>query len=468
MILGLIKKTLPIINEKEREIYNDNLFIIKNMYSSITYILLIDIININKKHELKCKKMNYFDVFYFLIQKSAFNHTYDSIIDQIYEKFNLNVSSKMLRQKFNLININIISTINKKLIDYYYNINKNKNKERILCCDGTVSKTYISLKKENFNPVKTDSYCNFYISTIYDSDRNIPIAWNINKTKNERSDFIQLMNIIKENDIIVFDRGYPSYEFMKLLNDKNIKYIIRLTEMYDVVSDINNKNIFDEVYNEKSSLYKGTPFRVIKYIIKNKNNNDSVYYLATNLFDIKIDKFKDLYFKRWKIEVFYNKLKNYVNGNYYDVRTSDELYKSVEIHFFVLILTRIFMEISSTIFNSDNNDSSKILNFRSAQRTVINSIMKNFIYDVDNYTQFFSDLLKINNNKVFSIPDRSFIRFPTKENIDDNDKEKLKIISRKMSKNIIKNEITNNKIINNKNIEEHDDLYFQIDFKNMF
>ena len=276
------------------------------------------------------------------------------------------------------------------------------------------------------------------------------------------------MNIIKENDIIVFDRGYPSYEFMKLLNDKNIKYIIRLTEMYDVVSDINNKNIFDEVYNEKSSLYKGTPFRVIKYIIKNKNNNDSVYYLATNLFDIKIDKFKDLYFKRWKIEVFYNKLKNYVNGNYYDVRTSDELYKSVEIHFFVLILTRIFMEISSNIFNSDNNDSSKILNFRSAQRTVINSIMKNFIYDVDNYTQFFSDLLKINNNKVFSIPDRSFIRFPTKENIDDNDKEKLKIISRKMSKNIIKNEITNNKIINNKNIEEHYDLYFQIDFKNMF
>ena len=56
------------------------------------------------------------------------------------------------------------------------------------------------------------------------------------------------------------------------------------------------------------------------------------------------------------------------------------------------------------------------------------------IYSNKNYDNFFFHLKKINGNKVKSVPGRYFLHFPTKENIKNNDKELLKIKSKKGAK----------------------------------
>ena len=52
------------------------------------------------------------------------------------------------------------------------------------------------------------------------------------------------------------------------------------------------------------------------------------------------------------------------------------------------------------------------------------------IYEPNNYIKFFSHLMKIKNNQVFSIPNRLFMHHPTKIDIDDGMKKKLKIKSK--------------------------------------
>jgi len=437
MKLGMIMKSELNINISDNEKFQKNQLLIKEFYHIIMNILFSDIQNLNKKYQNFFIKINYFDIFYFMIQKSAFSYTYEHLVDIIYQKYNINVSAKTLRQKFNLVTSDYITKILERTKMFFYEKFIDTKKTRILSCDGTTARTHISLKNEGFPATVTDSFCNVYISTIFDSTNKMPIAFFINNKKDERFDVIQLIKYINANDIIIFDRGYPSYAFMKILNDKNIKYIIRSKDDIDAVTDIETRNIFDETYTENSNLYKGTPFRIIKYKINDPIDNNSTYYFLTNLFDMDRKNFSDLYFKRWNIEVFYDKFKNYVYGDYIDVRSSKELYKMIQLKFFVIIFTRLIIEITKKILGSDQDTQKnyKIINFKSAQRITINSILNDMIYDYDNYKNLFCHLVKINSNKIFSIPERSFLHYPTKENIKNNDKKKLKFKSKYNVKN---------------------------------
>ncbi len=76
-------------------------------------------------------------------------------------------------------------------------------------------------------------------------------------------------------------------------------------------------------------------------------------------------------------------------------------------------------------------------------------MLKNIVYNVDDIKKFFKDLLKINNNKVFSIPGRIFLHYATKENIKNGDKNNLKIKSKENAKKEFNIDIYHN-LINKK------------------
>ena len=371
MFHGLLKKENIKLNLKEEEYYDKHKIMIMNYYSILNTIFFGNLNLLNDKNKKYFTKMNYYDLLNILYYKSCFGITYDEVIDTIYEKFNVNISAKTLRKRFKMIDISHLSDSNIKLLDYFYTFcGKEK---RILSCDGTTISVDNNLKKENYKSVSTDSYCKAYLSTIYDSTNKIPIAFCINKNKNERKDALDLINNVNKNDIIIFDRGYPSYQFMKKLNDREIKYIIRSKDNIDAVDDIEKNNKKEEIYEKDSSLYKGTPFRIIKCLIKDPYDLDSNYYLITNIFDIEYKVFNDLYFKRWQVEIFYDKLKNYAHGDYYNVKSEEELNKTIYVQFNSLIITRIIIEMIKKIFGEQKEH--KIINFKSAFRITLKLII---------------------------------------------------------------------------------------------
>jgi IS4 transposase len=148
----------------------------------------------------------------------------------------------------------------------------------------------------------------------YDVTNRIPIdiilkGNVINKEILSLIDYINNNNIDTNNVIFVMDRAYFSYDLFKFLEDKHIKFVIRVKNNCVYVKNKKPKNINN--------------VRFVSYNVdvmetkKDKNNNDKTLmrklscYLATNL-DITLNDndIRNIYKSRWDIEVFFKLVKS--------------------------------------------------------------------------------------------------------------------------------------------------------------
>jgi hypothetical protein len=108
-----------------------------------------------------------------------------------------------------------------------------------------------------------------------------------------------------QNDLILFDRGYPSAELLSFLIENNIDFLMRSSRTYskEIMKATKPDQIIEFKYKQK--LYKA---RVIRFILPSLEEE----ILITSLLDknLTIENFKELYFMRWGIEIKYDELKN--------------------------------------------------------------------------------------------------------------------------------------------------------------
>lgn len=108
----------------------------------------------------------------------------------------------------------------------------------------------------------------------------------------------------KKNTIIVFDRGYPGYEFLEYLTEKQIQYVIRIKEQMTLLRTPGKAD--GKVYRKCGK--KCREIRTIEVELDEKKRE----YLITNLPQERVlgEKFKELYHMRWGIEGKYRELKS--------------------------------------------------------------------------------------------------------------------------------------------------------------
>jgi hypothetical protein len=115
----------------------------------------------------------------------------------------------------------------------------------------------------------------------------------------------EMINLGSYNDLILFDRGYPSKDFITFIESRRLKYLMRVSSGFlKVVINAPNQDQIIEAKHKDKVL----KMRVIKFELE----SGIIETLVTNLFDetISVEDFKELYFKRWGIEVKYNEIKN--------------------------------------------------------------------------------------------------------------------------------------------------------------
>ena len=136
------------------------------------------------------------------------------------------------------------------------------------------------------------------------------------------------LSYTKKGDLLIYDRGYPSFELIYLHNKLGVDYLFR------VKSDFNNvvkafvqsgkTNQIVEIRPTQNRSFKDKDFtkestekvRLIRVIL----DNGTCEILMTSLLNSKIYKtkiFKELYFKRWEVETFYDELKNKLKVEYF-------------------------------------------------------------------------------------------------------------------------------------------------------
>lgn len=117
-----------------------------------------------------------------------------------------------------------------------------------------------------------------------------------------------LSSIPNDKELIIFDRGYASSEFIRNIESKGFYYLIRCSSSFadcfknEVTSD-------DCIITHK---FQNTKIEIKTRYIKLILPNGTTEILITNIFDqdFSISDFKELYHKRWEIETNYDDIKN--------------------------------------------------------------------------------------------------------------------------------------------------------------
>ena len=281
----------------------------------------------------------------------------------------------------------IFKILNKKIISVYED-KTNKlyllNNQRIFAVDGSK----INLPHELINDgYKTPSDNAWYpqglVSCLYQLKSRIPFDFDLVNHGDERKCALSHLASLKENDIVVYDRGYFSYamlyyhvkagvypvfrlqkntykEIEEFRTSDQIDQIITLTPSKDTTKDIKKK--FPDITVIPLKL------RLIKYTIA-----ETTYCIGTTLTNkqYETDIFKDIYHSRWGVEELYKVSKEFIVVDDFHGKSERGVKQELFAHFVLITMNRLCS-------NKAEDQISKMLSPLSKKDETIPKIKVNF------------------------------------------------------------------------------------------
>ena len=110
-----------------------------------------------------------------------------------------------------------------------------------------------------------------------------------------------------EKELLLMDRGYPSYELIREMTQRGFQYAMRCSKEFCRSMGIGSRD--DCVIEHRfAQAREKTRLRVVRFTL----DNGDVEIIITNLFDtaLSVQDFRELYHLRWAIETSYDNLKN--------------------------------------------------------------------------------------------------------------------------------------------------------------
>lgn len=231
----------------------------------------------------------------------------------------------------------VFKKLSAMLTDEFYTDNelgiKLWNGFRVLAVDGSsVTLPFTKELKQLYGLAKNQTNTGVVqarVSVLYDVlNRYVLDSQLFPKAIGERA--LGLLHLIKSkvNDLIIYDRGYPSYDFIYTHCNKDIDYLMRTKIGFNGATESfiasNKRSQIVEIYPRKNinisdkEYDKNTPIKV--RLLRIDLSSGETELLMTSLLDSKkypSKIFKELYFKRWGVETFYDELKNKLKVEYF-------------------------------------------------------------------------------------------------------------------------------------------------------
>ena len=119
-----------------------------------------------------------------------------------------------------------------------------------------------------------------------------------------------------EKKLIIFDRGYPSFELIEKIESEGLHYLMRVREKFSLEIDAQTET-------DGSATLRKDGKTIHTRVIKLKLDNGETETLVTNITDKRLGKlaFKKLYFMRWSVETKYDIVKNKLHVENFTSRT---------------------------------------------------------------------------------------------------------------------------------------------------
>jgi hypothetical protein len=257
------------------------------------------------------------------------------------------------------------------LIDEFYTENelgiKLWNGFRVLAVDGSsITLPFTKELKKIYGLTKNQTNTGVVqarVSVLYDVLNKYVLDSQLSpKSVGERA--LGLLHIEKSrtNDLIIYDRGYPSYDFINTHLTKSIDYLMRVKVSFSGVTKSfiasNKRSQIVEIYPGKNvdisdkQYDKNTPIKV-RLLRVDLPCGETELLITSLLHNKKYPNktFKELYFKRWGVETYYDELKNKLKVEYFSGYSNQSILQDFN--------AAIFISNVQTLIVSDLEDEIK-------------------------------------------------------------------------------------------------------------
>lgn len=263
----------------------------------------------------------------------------------------------------------IFKTLNTKIIQIYnpwHNIAQWRN-HRIFAVDGTKINLPRQMKDEGYRlNCEHAYYPQGLVSCLYELNSKMPVDFELVPTLNERTAALTHLQVLKENDVVVYDRGYFSYAMLYYHVQQGVHAVFRIPKSFSLaLQEFMDSNTIEQVImitlvkeqrrvvckRHPDIIYRPLPLRLIKYTVK-----DTTYVLGTTLMDSQqypIMAMADLYHCRWRIEELYKVSKELIDVEDFHAQSERGVKQELFAHFVLITLSRIFTNEVEIDFNKN-------------------------------------------------------------------------------------------------------------------
>jgi len=330
----------------------------------------------------------------------------------------------------------VFEHLSQTLVKEFYTDNETAiklwNNYRLLSVDGSrITLPFTEALREQYSEVKNKNNTGVIqarCSVLYDVENQYVLEGKLTPLKQgERSLAISHLKHCKAQDLIIYDRGYPSYGLIKEHVNRDLQYLMRVKISFNkqiIAFAKSNKetsivDIIPGKYTKKSEKLNVENKAIKVRLVKVKLPKKETEILITSLLDIEqfpSQIFKALYKKRWGVETYYDELKNKLKIEYFSGYSNQSIQQDFYATLFISnIQTLILSELEEEI--AEENKTKKY-NYK-VNTNLSYGFLKNRILDIF-FTEKSQEYIIIELKKLFKEnqipirPNRSNSRNPEK------------------------------------------------------
>ena len=358
--------------------------IIESLHQTIKSDGFRDSVKLRKQDFIRNRKVGFVDVVSMMM--NLMKKSLQLELDDFLDRFKKDVGT-YTKQSFSDARHRICPTVFKKLnnqfLNMYYNGDYNTYKNyRLLAIDGS------KIQLPNNNETRREfgfihnNHEHFEIaqalaSTLFDVENGIVISSILEHCESSerglaKKNIEEMLELDKQiNNLILFDRGCPSFDFISYLEENNQKYVMRVKngsfrEIFETNSDDEIVTIKITPSRKKHLKQQGIEvevdasitMRVIKVVL----STGEIETLITNISSEEIShtEMKDLYFKRWGIETKYDELKNKFEIENFSGKSIIAVKQDFHAVAFLANIASVIAEDAMSIYNAKDNSKKNI------------------------------------------------------------------------------------------------------------
>ncbi len=224
---------------------------------------------------------------------------------------------------------------------------------RMLAVDGAWRHCRRSHELEReFGSNTGGNYPRMLVATLYDVMSEVPVDVVVgHSSSSERAHLVTLCRSVRTDDVVVVDRGFPSFDVFASILSRGADFVARLrkTKGFKAAEEFaasRTKETVVTLPRPKTARSPNDIQEVTVRLVRVARRGAEPWILATSL---PADEFPahaiaDAYQRRWRVEEFYGQLvADYCNQAFYHAKSADGVRQEVFAHMLVVVITRALM-----------------------------------------------------------------------------------------------------------------------------